>query len=87
MPCRGGRRARQGDAVSPMTDVSPREWTRVEYMNVHAPSTGRTKVATAVAPAVVINVRNPGAEPDGREEVVRARGLLDTGASVSSMPM
>ena len=70
-----------------MTDALPRGWTRVEYMNVHAPSAGRAKVATAVAPAVMINVRNPGAVPGGREEVVRARGLLDTGASMSSMPM
>ena len=40
-----------------------------------------------VAPAVMINVRNPGAAPADSKEVVRAIGLLGTGAWVSSMPM
>ena len=70
-----------------MIDGLSQEWARIEHMDAYAPAAGRAKGAVAAAPAVPISVRNPGAAPAGSEEVVRARGLLDTGAWVSSMPM
>ena len=56
-------------------------------MDVYAQPAGGADIARAMAPAVPINVRNPGAAAAGSEEVVRAKGLLDTGAGVSAMPL
>ena len=73
--------------MSPAIDASPQELIRVEYVDMYTPTAGGAKIARTMAPAVLINVRNPGGAAAGREEVVRARGLLDTGAGVSAMPL
>ena len=59
---------------------------RVEYVDMYTPTAGGAKIARTMVPAVLINARNPEAAA-GREEVVRATGLLDTGAGVSAMPL
>ena len=46
---------------------------------------GVAMTTTALAPTVSINVRNPG--PMGVGKVVQARGVMDTGANVSAVPM
>ena len=70
-----------------MIDASSQGWIRVEYRDAYASATGAEAAAAMAAPAVLISVRNPGAATVAGVEAVHARGLLDTGASVSSMPM
>ena len=73
--------------MSPVIDASSQGWIRVEYMGVYAQTAGDAAIARAMAPAILINVRNPVSAAAGSEEVVRAKGLLDTGAGVSAMPL
>ena len=68
-----------------MIDTSSRGWVRVDYMSARA-KPGDAGNATTLAPIVLINVRNPGAISDS-EQVVQARGVMDTGANVSAVPM
>ena len=71
--------------ASPVIDASSQGWIRVEYRDAYASATGAEVAAAMAAPAVMISVRNPSAATGAG--AVHARGLLDTGASVSSIPM
>ena len=68
-----------------MNDASSDGWVRSAYMGTQY-KTGDARIADALAPAVPINVRHPGAASDSKE-VVRGRAVLDTGAHVSAAPM
>ena len=67
-----------------MIDTSSQGWVRVDYMS--ARSRPDDAGNTTPAPIVLINVRNPSAAGGGKE-VMRARGVMDTGANVSAVPM
>ena len=67
-------------------DVPPSELKRVGYASVDVPAEAGS--STADVPALYVRIRPPGIDlphPSGR--VVRATAVLDTGASVSSIPM
>ncbi len=68
-----------------MTDSSSDGWIRVDYMGARS-KTSDARPPTALAPTIPINVRNPGAAA-GSRVVVRARGMMDTGAYMSAAPM
>lgn len=68
-----------------MTCASSDGWIRVDYMGAR-PTTDDGRATTSLVPAVPINVRNPGAAA-GSEKVVRGRGVMDTGANMSAVPM
>ena len=67
-----------------MVDASSQGWIRVDYMSMRS-TTGEASSTTALAPAILTNVRNPSAVGGGK--VVQARGVMDTGANVSAVPM
>ena len=67
-----------------MIDTSSQGWIRVDYMSARS-KPGDADPAT-LAPMILINVRSSRAAAGGKE-VVQARGVMDTGANVSAMPM
>ena len=67
-----------------MIDTSSQGWIRVDYMSARS-KPGDADPAT-LAPMILINVRSPRAAAGGKE-VMRARGVMDTGANVSAVPM
>ena len=67
-----------------MADILSQGWIRVDYMSMRSTTGGATST-TALAPAILTNMRNPSAVGGG--EVVQARSVMDTGANVSAVPM
>lgn len=68
-----------------MIDASLQGWIRVDYMSARSKQ-GDAENTTTLAPVILINVKNPSATAGG-DKVVRARGVMDTGANVSAVPM
>ena len=64
----------------------PSEMRRFGYISVGAPTEGRKR--SAIGPALPIRVRPPGTAPSSPDiRAVRADGVLDTGATVSFVPL
>lgn len=67
-------------------NAPPSEMKRVEYISARVP--GEAGKSSGTVPALPIRVRPPDASPSSSSNrTVRAEGLLDTGASVSSVPL
>ena len=67
-----------------MADALSQGWIRVDYMSTRS-TTDSASVTTALAPAILTNVRNPNAGGGGK--VMQAKSVMDTGANVSAVPM
>ena len=64
----------------------PSEMKRFDYTGVQVPTEGKKR--SAIGPALPIRVRRPDASPSSPGiHAVRADGVLDTGATVSFVPL
>ena len=67
-------------------NAPPSEMRRFGYISMQAPAEDGKRCATG--PALPIRVRPPGTSPSSPSiHMVRADGVLDTGATVSSVPL